>query len=69
MVGVLVGLYLIFVYMPKNKNDSTINPFQPSDAFYRETSHLICRANQMTGFYVKGNTGLKWVNLGSANNK
>ena len=26
-----------------------------------ETSHLFCRAKQMTGFYMKCNTGLKWV--------
>ena len=26
-----------------------------------ETSHLICSANQMTGFYMKCNTGLKRV--------
>ena len=31
-------------------------PFQRSVAF-----HLICYANQMTGFYVKCNTGLKFV--------
>ena len=37
------------------------NPFQPSVAFHIETSHLICCANQMTGFYMKRNTGLKWV--------
>ena len=40
-----------------------VNPFQPSVAFHIETSHLISKANQMTGFYVKCNTGLKWVNL------
>ena len=40
-----------------------INSFQPSDAFYIETSHLICSANQVTGFYMKCNTGLKWVKL------
>ena len=26
-----------------------------------ETSHLFCRARQMTGFYIKCNTGMKWV--------
>ena len=31
--------------------------------FQIETSHLICTANQLTGFYMKCNTGLKWVNL------
>ena len=25
------------------------------------THYLICAANQMTGFYMKRNTGLKWV--------
>ena len=39
-----------------------INPFQPSVAINIETSQLICTANQMTGFYIKCNTGLKWVN-------
>ena len=24
----------------------------------------MCFANQMTGFYMKGNTGMKWVNMG-----
>ena len=28
-----------------------------------ETSHLICNANQMTGFYIGCNTGLKCVNI------
>ena len=39
------------------------NPFHPSVAFHIETSHLICTANQMTGFYIKRNTGLKWIQL------
>ena len=39
-----------------------INPVQPKSAFHVETSHLICRANQMTGFYMKRNIGVKWVN-------
>ena len=41
-----------------------INPIQPSVAFHIETRHLICSANQMTGFYMRCNTGLKWVNWG-----
>ena len=36
------------------------NLFQPSAAFHIEISHLICSANQMTGLYMKRNTGLKW---------
>ena len=39
------------------------NPFQPRVAFHIETSHLICIANQMTGFYMECITGLKWVNM------
>ena len=39
-----------------------LNLFQPNAAFQIATSHLICRANQMTGFCMKRNTGLKWVN-------
>ena len=38
------------------------NQFQPSVTFHIETSHLICTANQTTGFYMKSNTWLKWVN-------
>ena len=39
-----------------------VQPFQPSVAFHIETSHLFCSAKQMTGFYMKHNTGLKWAN-------
>ena len=39
------------------------NPFQPNIAFYVETNHLIFTPNQMTGFYMEFNTGLKWVNI------
>ena len=42
---------------------SPFNPFQPSVAFHIETSHLFCRAKEMTGYYIKRNTGLKWVNV------
>ena len=46
-----------------------LNPFQTSFAFdietsvafHVETSHLICTSNQMTGFYMKCNTRLKWI--------
>ena len=38
-----------------------INPFERSVAFHIEISHLICTENQMNGFYMKCNTGLKWV--------
>ena len=36
-----------------------LNPFQSSVAFRIETSYLICNENQMTGFYMKCNTGVK----------
>ena len=43
---------------------SSVNSFLPRVACYKETSHLICSANQiysvnqMTGFYMKYNTRL-----------
>ena len=39
------------------------NPFQPNVVSHIETSHLICTVIQMTGFYMKCNTGLKWVKI------
>ena len=36
-----------------------VNPFQSSAAFHIGTSHLICTGNQITGFFMKYNTGLK----------
>ena len=38
---------------------NVINSFQSGVAFHIETSHLFSRAKQMTGFYMKSNTGLK----------
>ena len=38
-----------------------ITPFQPSVAIDIENSHMICVANQMTGFYLEYNTVPKWV--------
>ena len=35
--------------------------FQPNVVFHIETGHLICIANQITGFYTECNTRLKWV--------
>ena len=37
-----------------------IKQFKPSVAFCIKTSHLICCVNQVNGFYMKCNTGLKW---------
>ena len=39
-----------------------IELFQPSVAFYIETSHLFHPAKQLTGFDMKCNTRLQWVN-------
>ena len=43
------------------KHFDCINPFRTSVAFHMETRHLIRFANQMTSFYMKYNTELKWV--------
>ena len=42
------------------------NLFQPGVAFDIETIRLIGTANQMTGFFMKCNTGMKWVNTSFA---
>ena len=58
------NLKLIFLKKPKSfRCNYHINPFQPSVAFHIETCHLICSANQMTGLYIKCNTGLKWTKV------
>lgn len=38
-------------------------------AFYKETSHLVCTANQMSGFYIKCRAGLQWFNVETTPNK
>ena len=45
-----------------SKFTCSINPFQPNVTFHIETIHLFCRAKKMTGFNMKHNTGLKWIN-------
>ena len=37
------------------------NQFQLSVEFHTETCNLICNINRMTRFYMKCNTGVKWV--------
>ena len=39
----------------------SLNSLHPSVVFHIENNHLICKTNQMTGFYIQCNTGLKWV--------
>ena len=43
------------------KNKSIPSTFQSSVAFHIEISQWILQTNQMTGFYMKSNTRLKWV--------
>ena len=43
-----------FEVAPKINKLEQINSFQSSVAIHEETSHLLCGANQMTGFYKKG---------------
>ena len=55
-------MFWCFYYRPRanlhsNVSHVVFNLFQPSLAFQIETSYL----NQMTGFYMKYNTGLVWV--------
>ena len=59
VIGLLQGL----CHNAFNDGVSFFNPFQPSVVFPTETSNLICSANQMAGFYMKYNTGLKWANI------
>ena len=58
-------LQLVFEnwWVAPSKSTISLNLFQPSVAFHIETSHLICNANQMSGFYMKSFTALKWVDF------
>ena len=51
-----------FIKCSKHDPRKYFNPSQPSAAFHIETTDLFYIANQMTGFYMKCNSGLKWVN-------
>ena len=42
------------------QHTSSFNLFQPCVAFHIEASHLFCRANKMTDFYMKCKTRQKW---------
>ena len=59
LIDVLDVICCLILY---KKHRELIKPFQSSAAFYIEISHLIFKANQTTGFYMKRNIGLKWVN-------
>ena len=40
------------------------NPLTTNASHRIETSQLICRVNQLTGFYMIGDIGRSWVNIG-----
>ena len=42
-------------------NFNSYNQFQSIVEFHIDSSHLICTANQMTGFYMKQNIGLNSI--------
>ena len=42
---------------------SKFNKFQPTVVFHIEPSHLFCTSDQMIGYYVTCNTGLKWIKI------
>ena len=57
-----IGTTQVPIFSSNNQvlsNDDLFNTFQTSAAFHIETNLLICKANQMTGFYMECNTGLK----------
>ena len=58
---VRTGARYLTLFATRLKIYPTFNPFQLSVAFYIETSHLLCSAKQMNGFYIEHNTRLKWV--------
>ena len=39
-----------------------VNPLTTSVPHHIETSQLICRANQLTAFYMIGDSGSLWLN-------
>ena len=47
---------------------TSFNSLQANIAFHAKNSHLFCTTNQVTGFCMKCNTGLKWVK-GNTGNK
>ena len=49
-------------------NYSYVNPYQPKVSFYIENIHLIFSPNQIAGFYMKCNIGLKWVKVVESGN-
>ena len=59
----LLGVPCFYPNKEKFGTGALFNRFQPSVAFHIETSPLICTANQITVFYMKCSTGMKWVKM------
>ena len=63
---ILTNLVLMFQFFQRflvycqNIGAYWVNSFH-SNVFHRETSNWFCTANQMTGFYMKCNNGMKWI--------
>lgn len=51
------------VFLANQIKYQLLNSFHPSTQFHLETSHLICDATQMVGFYMKCNTGRKQFSM------
>ena len=58
-IKVLIGKH--FFHHFKNNLGTHLTHFLRCVAFDVETSNSFCSVNQVTGFYMKCNTGLKWV--------
>ena len=52
VVYLVVAIIHIFIIFPII-SESPVIPFQSILRFYVDASHLICTANQVTGFYMK----------------
>ena len=58
---------MIFFSMYLLQRFELLNPFQPSVAFYTDTSYLFYKAKQLTDYYMKCNTGLRQAKAIQAN--
>ena len=65
LIRVLISMWIpksgALIWVPALIRGNTViycalNPFQSCVLFHKETSHLICSANQMTGLCMKCNT-------------
>lgn len=47
--------------------ERSLNPFWPIVALNMKTSHIVCTASQVTGFYIQCNCGLRVAGTEAAN--